>query len=170
MPFYLYGTPEELHVDHMLVRHDDKGNNIMLSAGSILLDGVDTEALRNELQSGERAVVATFVGTHEAAMQPFPDTDAEVRDDAGFFFREGARFERVELWKDPYGPEVRTRGLLGELGRNEGLRFAVGAVTLAEDVVADVEKLNRDPWATPKSVKVAKWREKFSRIGRDKKR
>ncbi|KAF9636665.1 pyridoxal-dependent decarboxylase domain protein [Lasiodiplodia theobromae] len=170
MPFYLYGTPDELHVDHILVRHDDKGHNIALSAGSITLDGVDGETLRNELRDGERAVVATFVGTHEAAMQPFPDTDAEVRDDSGFFFREGARFERVELWRDPYGSEVRTRGLLKELARNEGLRFAVGAVTLAEDVVADVEKLNRDPWATPKSVKVAKWHEKFSRIGRDKKR
>ncbi|OJD29626.1 pyridoxal-dependent decarboxylase domain protein [Diplodia corticola] len=103
-------------------------------------------------------------------MQPFPESDAEVWDDADFFFRPGQRFEGVRFWRDPFASVVRTRGLLTELARNEELKFGEGAVQLAEDVVADVEKLNRDPWTVPKSVKVAKWRERFSKIGKDKKR
>ncbi|KAK0625573.1 putative L-aspartate decarboxylase [Lasiodiplodia hormozganensis] len=175
MPFYLYANnSDELHIDHLFTRCE----NIALSAGSVGLNGgidvrgflkpdANIEASNNT--SNAAALIVTFEEKHEAAMQPFPETNAALLKDPDFFFRSGAKFA-VKLWRDPRKSDVRTRGLLEQLEKeSDKWLLGQGTLTLGEDVVADVEKLNRDPSVRPKEVTVARWRDRFRKIGKDKK-
>lgn len=102
-------------------------------------------------------------------MQPFAETNAALLKDPDFFFRPGGKFA-VKIWRDPWANDVRTRGLLDKLEKeSKDWLLKEGTLTLGEDVVADVEKLNRDPSAVPKDVTVARWRDRFRKIGKDKK-
>ncbi|KAK3381197.1 pyridoxal phosphate-dependent transferase, partial [Podospora didyma] len=164
MPFYLYGTEKERHIDHVLVQ----APNITLSAENVALvlndNSVDIEAV---IQRG--AAIVTLEGVHEAALQPFPETNEELFSGTGncnFFFRQGAKFD-VKVWEDPRGPTDGTRGMLAEMRRDQKKPLGTGTLTLGENVLVDVEKVNRDPFAEAKTAKVSKWRERFDRIGRE---
>ncbi|KAK3347118.1 pyridoxal-dependent decarboxylase domain protein [Lasiosphaeria hispida] len=154
-PFYLYGTPREPHLDHILTR----APNIALSAGAVALALHDSPALDLDGLLA-RGAILVLDGVHEAAMQPV----GEDRLGEGFFFRGGRKFG-VRVWEDPLGPAESGRGLVG---RVVGLPpVATGSVTLGEEVVVDVEKVNRDPWGEKEGEKLGRWRERFARIGRE---
>ncbi|KAK4443837.1 pyridoxal phosphate-dependent transferase [Podospora aff. communis PSN243] len=159
VPFYLYGTTQEPHIDHMLTRSP----NITLSA--------DTVAIA--LSSGGEAItdaalaagaILSIEGQHEASMQPFGEKNSDLPPGGAFFFASGKKFD-AKIWTDPRGPHDSALGLVAEVHAKEPV--AKGRVTLQEEVVVDVEKLNRDPFRETDATKVARWREHFEQIGRE---
>ena len=96
VPFYLYGAPNDLNIDHILVRSP----NIQLSADNIEL------SLSQKLSAAVLAKGAILVihGISEAAMQPFQSTEGPLGDtlapDSNFFFRPGQEFH-VGVYEDP---------------------------------------------------------------------
>ncbi|KAK0616216.1 pyridoxal phosphate-dependent transferase [Immersiella caudata] len=162
VPFYLYGTMQEPHIDHMLTRSP----NITLSADTVAI------ALDNNTSSITDAVLAagailSFEGHHEASMQPFADKNDDLvgpSADGSFFFTSGSKFN-AKIWTDPRGPHESALGLAAEVRARDPI--ATAKVTLQREVVVDVEKLNRDPFKTPDEAKVARWREHFQLIGRE---
>ncbi|KAF4156924.1 hypothetical protein CNMCM6069_006220 [Aspergillus lentulus] len=104
MPFYLYGTKEEMHITHMLL----KAPNAALSASNVTFAQELGEDAYTELASG---LIVTLSKFPEASMQPFL-TDTELRDPESkyilpeeFPFKSQGEFE-VEVWKDPNEPEA----------------------------------------------------------------
>ncbi|KAL8819057.1 MAG: hypothetical protein Q9191_007816, partial [Dirinaria sp. TL-2023a] len=106
IPFYLYGTPENLHIDHILTRSP----NIQLSAENIRLDlrsgngsGGATALSADTLAKGP---ILCIDGISEASMQPFQSTDGPLGDtlasDSNFFFRPGQKFH-VSVYEDGKG-------------------------------------------------------------------
>jgi hypothetical protein len=162
MPFYLYGTPKEAHIDHVLVRSP----NIVLSAESITLtldDGKESDDAAVEA-IGKGAILA-LDGVHEASMQPFSSSvqDIKKKKRDGFFFQPGARF-RVRIWEDARGAWESGKGLVDEVSK--AVVLATGEVVLGEELLVDVEKVNRDPFAIKEDERVGRWRERFEEIGK----
>ncbi|KAM7198694.1 Pyridoxal phosphate-dependent transferase [Naviculisporaceae sp. PSN 640] len=158
MPFYIYGTSNEIHIDHILTR----APNITLSAGNVTL------ALDNsENANSKSGAILTIEGLHEAAMQTFAEKNDELPSTSTgkFFFSPGKEFA-VKIWEDSRGPGESALGLVTELLTKQE-PIATGTLTLGEDVIVDVEKLNRDPWKEQEDGKVARWIERFGKIGRD---
>ncbi|KAK1831944.1 pyridoxal phosphate-dependent transferase [Podospora conica] len=157
-PFYIYGTLSDAHIDHILTRSP----NITLSASSVLANDTPSpspsDSLTAALASG---AILTLSSHYERPLQPFPSSNDALP--SPFFFRPGAEFA-VKIWADPAHPSDSIRGVLERVAKQEPL--ATGTVTLGEDVVVDVEKLNRDPWGEEKDFgdKVAKWRKRFKSI------
>jgi hypothetical protein len=205
-PFYIYGTPSDAHIDHILTR----APNITLSASSVrlVLDsqpatgtkgsntlsdedpnfhatgisiGISPATIGASLPSGHTVTngapppvpsdnleaalasgaILTLSSHHERPLQPFPFSNDALP--FPFFFRVGTEFA-VKIWADPAHPSDSICGVLERVAKQEPL--ATGTMTLGEDVVVDVEKLNRDPWGEEKSfgVKVARWRKRFKTI------
>ena len=96
MPFYLYGTPKDLNIDHILVRSP----NIQLSADNIQLSLA--QSLPPDVLA--KGAILTINGISEAAMQPFQSTEGSLGDtltaDSNFFFRPGQEFS-VAVYEDP---------------------------------------------------------------------
>ncbi|KAH8432758.1 pyridoxal phosphate-dependent decarboxylase family protein [Aspergillus melleus] len=138
MPFYLYGSPLQWHISHIMVR----APNIVLDASNIYLS-LDENT---RLPSAEirRTLILTFADIHEASRHPFPESNADLGPD--FFFRPGQLF-RVNVWKNPgqwsdeHGGRV---SLMERLRRTRGAKVATGWVQLGEDVFVDVEDVNGD--------------------------
>lgn len=212
-PFYIYGTPSDAHIDHILTR----APNITLSASSVRLvlenqpvtdheasntlsdedrdsqalgisidippatiganlafrhatppsghlvaNGAPPPAPRDNLAAAlASGAILTLSSHYERPLQPFPSTNDALP--FPFFFRAGAEFA-VKIWADPAHPSDSICGVLEKVAKQEPL--VTGTMTLGEDVVVDVEKLNRDPWGEEKSfgVKVARWRKRFKSI------
>ncbi|THH16278.1 hypothetical protein EW146_g4346 [Bondarzewia mesenterica] len=76
MPFYLYGTPDEQHIDHMLLR----APNIQLSAANVALS-TDPVLISDDLQKG---LILYAEGLHERSMQPFLPTSQVLQNE--YFF------------------------------------------------------------------------------------
>ncbi|KAL9602441.1 MAG: hypothetical protein Q9219_001865 [cf. Caloplaca sp. 3 TL-2023] len=158
MPFYLYGTPENPHIDHMLLL----APNIQLSASNISLS-LDPPLNPSLLHEG---CILFLDDVQEAAMQPFLPTSALVSgvgptSENNFFFKKGKRF-RCSVFKDRFGVGEGGPGL-GDV--DYGKRMATGEVVLGETVWMDSEGINRDPFKRPSQA--AKWREEFDKIGKE---
>ncbi|KAJ7201899.1 PLP-dependent transferase [Mycena pura] len=127
-PFYLYGTPDEVSVDHMLLR----APNAQIASDLVTLD---VQLTAEQLARG----LIAHVGRPEAAMQPFT---AEH-----MFFRPRASFN-VEIFKDANGAEAQGPGLAegGEL-------IAAGTITLGQMVFVDCDGLNTEDF--PSSLQIA---------------
>ena len=152
MPFYLYGTPSEQHIDHLLTR----APNISLSATNITLN--IKPPLPAELLSSGCILMAENV--HEAALQPFLPTKALLADE-NFFFRPGARFI-VTVYRD--GKRYNTPGPgLAQVSYSD--RFGFGEVVLGESVHVDSEMVNRDPYE--RRDVFSAWQEEFDLIGKE---
>ncbi|KAJ4287512.1 hypothetical protein N0V88_007612 [Collariella sp. IMI 366227] len=150
MPFYLYGSPEAPHIDHILVRCP----NIVLSAGLVTLN-VETGTDNNEAvkASMTKGAILSLDGVHEAAMQPFEAERINGSRRKDFFFRPGASFS-AKVWEDPRGAAESGKGLVREvMGKNP---LATGEVVLGDEVLADVEKVNRDPFERNKDKKMGR--------------
>ncbi|PKX97762.1 uncharacterized protein P174DRAFT_478851 [Aspergillus novofumigatus IBT 16806] len=119
MPFYLYGTKEEMHITHMLL----KAPNAALSASNVtfreILEEEPKEKLGKKLEEklGEDAdvqlasgLIVTLSKFPEASMQPFLTGDELRKPESEYMlpekfpFKSQGEFE-VEVWKDPNEPE-----------------------------------------------------------------
>ncbi|CAG8798664.1 13954_t:CDS:2, partial [Dentiscutata erythropus] len=92
MPFYLYSTENELHIDHLLV----KSPNIQLSA----------DWVKFKIQTGfpvkiqwENGVLAYFTDIREVTIQPFPAVNSVDNPEPDFFFQPDRKY-KVELYED----------------------------------------------------------------------
>ncbi|KAI9932016.1 hypothetical protein ASPWEDRAFT_68450 [Aspergillus wentii DTO 134E9] len=157
MPFYLYGTPDHVHISHVLVR----APNIALSAANVKLSifaGVEDRLSADDLSKG---LILGLTEKPEVAMQPFSgqvSATAESPDET-FFFRSGKKFQ-VNIWRDKKASNAAGPGLLNDLGDP----FWSGTLTLGNDVDYDSEWPNKDPAATQK-VDADRWQTELRSIG-----
>lgn len=161
MPFYLYGTPSSIHIDHMLLL----APNIQLSASNVTLS-VDPPIPATSLKNG---CILYLDDVQERAMQPFLPTSQLVGGQgptsaSNFFFQAGKRF-KVSVFEDRYGISAGGPGL-GDV--DYGKRLATGEMVLGKEkgeIWVDSEGVNRDPFKRPSQT--AKWREEFAKIGKE---
>lgn len=162
MPFYLYGSSGEHHIDHALLTSP----NIQLSAGDVQLDIKDSSSLSSD---GGRPLVLMLDNIREEQMQPFPSKNSVLASLPDFFFRPGKEFE-VSIWEDPTpgGNDAEsTLDAWEELGRDgseDGL-VGRGKMVLGESVFVDAENLNFDPYKRVDDV--GAWAEEFAKIGKE---
>jgi hypothetical protein len=163
MPFYIYGTKQELHIDHMLL----KSPSIQLSA-----DRVELTLTSGELTSTQRenGVIVHFTEVHEIAMQPFPEIQAfpefekhllpvplpekPEKPEKSIFFQHDRKFQ-VELYNDPMpdpyqsGPGLNNvdkknpiaKGTIKLPSKDEGLLY-IDSFNINSDPVAKKEVEN----------------------------
>ncbi|KAL9107284.1 MAG: hypothetical protein Q9227_007826 [Pyrenula ochraceoflavens] len=162
VPFYLYGTPKSLNIDHILTRSP----NIQLSAENVELETTLGASLSggNTLANG---AILTIDDISEAAMQPFQSSEGPLGDtlgtDSTFFFRPGQEFsvtvyEDVKAWNEP-GPGL-VEGLAKVLGK--------GKMKLREGRYVDSVAINRDPFEHVEGdEKYKAWKKVFDQIGKE---
>lgn len=161
MPFYLYGTPQQMHISHMLLRSP----NIALSADNVNLAPKDENLPRlekcisaDDLSAG---LILALTNRREAAMQPFPErvsaTESEGFRDS-FFFSNGKKFD-VSVWRDPKKNIDKGPGLLAGLKEPDWS----GVLTLGRNLDFDSVWPNKDPAAENK-MDSSHWQEKLSEI------
>ncbi len=139
MPFYLYGTAQEMHIDHMLLRIP----NAQLSAGEVtveLLEG-DKSMFIAGLKGGLIAVADTIP---ERLMQPLCTNSVKC------IFYPGAKFA-VSIYHDRHDAQSQGPGLCDQLGDPP---IARGIITLGDNTFADAYMINADaPTVMPQSQK-----------------
>ncbi|CAG7948880.1 unnamed protein product [Penicillium nalgiovense] len=161
MPFYLYGTPDQMHISHMLLRSP----NINLSASNVTLSAKDENSHKPEevIHAGDLSsgLILALTDHREGAMQPFPErVSARNTDDTPdtFFFSNGRTFD-VAVWKDPKKNVDMGPDLLKDIGQP----FWRGVLTLSPDLDYDSVWPNKDP-AANKKVDSAYWQDELSKI------
>jgi hypothetical protein len=104
MPFFLYGTANQLHVDHVLLATP----NIQLNSDQVTLSPTPNLI-------AEPYVFAHLENKPEQSMQSFP-ANKDIEADSKFFFKSGASFN-VILTKDQEGKEIlgKTKLTLGKV-------------------------------------------------------
>lgn len=128
MPFYLYGTEQEMHIDHVLIR----APNAQLSAGGVtaeLLEG-DRSAFVAGLKGG---LIAVADAIPELLMQPLSANSLKS------FFHPGAKLA-VSIYHDQNSAQSQGPGLCDRLGDP----IARGIITLGDDTFADAYMINAD--------------------------
>lgn len=162
MPFYLYGSSSELHIDHALLTSP----NIQLSAGDVKLDFSEPSSTPLNLNE---PLVLMLDNVREEQMQPFPNKNSVLASLHDFFFQPGKKFE-VSVWKDPTPGESDADTILsawealGRDGSEDGL-VTKGTMVLSESVFVDAEQLNFDPYK--RFDDVGAWTEEFKKIGKE---
>ena len=163
MPFYLYGTPQQMHISHMLLRSP----NIALYANNVSLEDKDGDLPKLEkcisaadLSAG---LILALTKRREAAMQPFPERVSanEIESDRdSFFFSKGKKFD-VSVWKDPKKPIDQGPDLLkGLKGKDPDW---TGVLTLGRDLDFDSVWPNKDPAADTK-MDSSHWQKRLAEI------
>lgn len=162
MPFYLYGSSAEPHIDHALLTSP----NIQLSAADVKLDLSESSL---PLLETNRPLVLMLDNVREEQMQPFPGKNSVLASLPDFFFRPGKEFE-VSVWEDPTPAENDAEHILsawdalGRDGSEDGL-VGKGTMVLGESVFVDAEHLNFDPYKRVDDV--GAWTEEFEKIGKE---
>lgn len=161
MPFYLYGTPEQMHISHVLLRSP----NIALSAAKVTLSAKDENSpkpkehiLAGDLSGG---LILALTDHREAAMQPFPERVSATNIDKTrdtFFFSNGKTFS-VAVWKDPKKNADKGPDLL----KNIGQPFWSGLLSLGPDLDYDSVWPNKD-LAAHKKLDCSHWQSELSGI------
>ncbi|CAB5290246.1 unnamed protein product [Rhizophagus irregularis] len=139
MPFYIYGTEQQLHIDHILLKYP----SIQLSADCVelkLTQGILTQSQR------EKGAILHITDYYEYTMQPFPEIK---KHGSSFFFQEGREFN-VELYKDPVSDPNQNGPGLDDVDSNTP--FARGTIRLprkddAGCLFIDSYSINKDPTA-----------------------
>jgi hypothetical protein len=103
MPFYLYGTKDQLHIDHALLVRP----NIMLCGEQVKLEGPPLPSL-------VFPAVVHFQNHPEHAMHPFPNNKT-IKSQKDFFFRTGNTFD-VTISSDIDGKNTLWTGKLSLKG------------------------------------------------------
>ncbi|KOC16826.1 pyridoxal-dependent decarboxylase domain protein [Aspergillus flavus AF70] len=134
MPFYLYGSPKEYHISHMLLQ----APNVNLSACDVKLSPELSEKVSPELGKG---LILTLTGYREETMHPFPQKNNDTVFTSDHFFFRPERTFKVKVYQDPKPNIANGPGLIDNLGTP----IARGEMTLGNDVHVDVEALNWDP-------------------------
>ena len=130
MPFYLYGTQEQRHIDHVLLL----APNIQLTANKVTLE-TNPPLSAEDLAQG---VIAVATNVHERTMQPFP----ENKDLAGinnFFFSEGGVLQ-VKVYRDPFPASTMDPIPIDEVTE----LITEGTITLGSELYIDSDMLNAD--------------------------
>ena len=128
MPFYLYGSGKEIHIDHILV----KAPNAQLSAGEVsfeLLEGSES-VFEAGLKTGFIAVVDALP---EHLMQPM------ALDRLESFFRPGSRLD-LSIYPDEEAAQSQEGGLCDKLVEP----IARSRVTLGGNTFVDEYMINLD--------------------------
>ena len=162
MPFYLYGTPTDLNIDHILVR----APNIQLSADNVSLS-LDKALSAKALSKGAILLIHDCV---EAAMQPFQSSEGPLGDtlaaDSEFFFTPGREFA-VSVYEDAKGAEEPGPGILD--GQADGAKLiGKGRMKLGQGRYVDSVQINKDPYEVPEGdQKFKAWKKVFDQIGKE---
>lgn len=142
MPFYLYGTPEQQHISHMLLR----APNIALSAGNVTLtqnvNGKHIAPDEDDIAKISGGLILTLQDYPEVAMQPFPETNKELPPQ--FFFKKGNKFS-VKIWEEPEPKRTSGPGLLDHLKE-----VCEATMVLNKDIDVDTEWPNGDSYKSSK--------------------
>jgi hypothetical protein len=128
MPFYLYGTGQEIHIDHVLV----KAPNAQLSAGEVtfgLVEGSES-VFAAGLKTGFIAVADALP---ENLMQPL------TSDRLKSFFHPGAKLD-LSIYPDEEAAQSQGGGLWGKLGEP----IARSRITLGGNTFVDEYMINLD--------------------------
>jgi len=129
MPFYLYGTSEQSHIDHLLVL----APNIQLTASQVHLDLKD----RLSTEDIAKGLILYANGVHECSMQPFPRTEDVLAQQDQFFFSANKKFN-VSVYRDPFSTVSETPVKLDQVKD----LITTGTMTLGSEIFIDSDKLN----------------------------
>lgn len=147
-PFYLYGTENQAHISHMMLR----APNASLTADSVHFDQATKDKIKDNLDHG---LILGLIDYPEAAMQPIHEPLPDK-----FFFRKGSQNLRVKVWEDPLNAWAEGPGLLNNLGN----AIAEGTMSLGNEVQVDAESVNYDPnGSVPPDP--SGWQQEFDAIG-----
>ena len=131
MPFYLYGTRQGMHIDHILVQ----APNAQLSAGEVTYELI--EGSESVVAEGlENGLIAVADALPEHLMQPFTSDRLES------FFHPG-----VELDVTIYPDEEAAQSQGHDLHDNLGEPIARARITLGDNTFVDGHMINLDPIA-----------------------
>ncbi|KAF8427943.1 pyridoxal phosphate-dependent transferase [Tirmania nivea] len=139
MPFHLYGTSEQKHIDHLL----RASPNVMLNSDQVILSDMNPELTDQELRNG---VIAVFTNVRESSLQPMQrlasTTPPHQWRSQKFDFIPGAKFPITvyKNWAD------------AKEGRSQ---ISTGNLTLGTSVFADDRLLNKDPGTDSRGLFVA---------------
>ncbi|CEI60384.1 unnamed protein product [Fusarium venenatum] len=151
MPFYLYGSEDEFHITHTLV----KSPNISLSASNVTFEPpIPSSVTSNLLSDG---LILGLVEIPEASVQPFAESNKDLEED--FFFSSGKKF-KVAVWEDQKSYDQAGPELLKDLDDE----LYDGVMTLGENVFVDAEGPNEDKLRDIK-VESDAWQRKLDEIG-----
>lgn len=162
VPFYLYGTPTDLNIDHILVR----APNIQLSADNVSLS-LDKAISADALSKGAILLIHGYV---EAAMQPFQSSEGPLGDtlaaDSEFFFTPGREFT-VSVYEDAKGAGEPGPGIL-DIVDNDTKLIGKGKMKLGQGRYVDSVQINKDPYEVPEGdQKFKAWKKVFDQIGKE---
>ncbi|RDH36369.1 pyridoxal phosphate-dependent transferase [Aspergillus welwitschiae] len=147
-PFYLYGTENQAHISHMMLR----APNASLTADNVHFDQATKDKIKDKLGQG---LILGLTDYPEAAMQPIHEPLPE-----GFLFRKHSTDLRVKVWEDPNMAWAEGPGLLCNLGT----AIAEGTMSLGSEVQVDAETVNYDPnGSVPPDP--SGWQQEFDAIG-----
>ena len=162
VPFYLFGTPTNLNIDHILVR----APNIQLSADDVSLS-LDKPISVDVLSRGAILFIDDYV---EAAMQPFQSTEGPLGDtlaaDSGFFFTPGREFS-VSVYEDARDAGTPGPGIV-DMKDMEAKLIGKGKMKLGQGRYVDSVQINKDPYEVPEGdEKFKAWKKIFDQIGKE---
>lgn len=162
VPFYLYGTPTDLNIDHVLVR----APNIQLSADNVSLS-LSNSIPTDTLSKGAILLIHDYV---EASMQPFQGTEGPLGDtlaaDSGFFFTPGREFN-VSVYEDPKDGGMPGPGI-ADVKDNGAKLIGEGKMKLGQGRYVDSVQINKDPFEVPEGdQKFKAWKKIFDQIGKE---
>lgn len=162
VPFYLYGTPTDLNIDHILVR----APNIQLSADQVSLS-LDNPISDDILSEGAILFIHDYV---EAAMQPFQSTEGPLGDtfaaDSEFFFTPNREFS-VSVYEDPKDATTPGPGIV-DVRDNGAKMIGKGKMSLGQGRYVDSVLMNKDPYEVPEGgQKFKAWKKIFDQIGKE---
>ena len=129
MPFYLYGTDQQQHIDHMLLF----APNIQVTSGNVTLN----PPLSGDLLG--KGVIAIAQNVHERSQQPFPP-HADI--DSIFIFGNDKKELVVKIYNDPF-PAVTMDPIPIDDVIKQG-EIASGTITLGNQWFVDSDGLNSD--------------------------
>ncbi|PHH78122.1 hypothetical protein CDD82_3195 [Ophiocordyceps australis] len=122
MPFHLYGSGSEVHIDHIL----ETSPNALLASDCVAIH-THPHLTQEQIRSG--SLIAEFQHVYERSLQPLP-TDKQgqlIAKVPGLAFVPGSDF-KVEIFDNHTRQHV-----------------ATGTITLGASVFADWREINRDP-------------------------
>jgi len=131
MYFYLYGTPEQQHIEHLLV----SAKNVQLTSDQVRLALTNGKLSAEDLAQG---VIVRLEDVREETVLPVlpPNTPA--------FFKTGTVHD-ITIFRDSHGPNAHGPGLTKAY--ISATPIASGRMTLGKMVWADSVMLNDDPSA-----------------------
>ncbi|KAG8978320.1 hypothetical protein FRB93_011132 [Tulasnella sp. JGI-2019a] len=129
MPFALYGTSSEQHIDHILTAFP----NTQLCAELVKITGFAHDPTKNPL-------VYAHLPRSESSMQPLP-SNKDIESNPKFFFRRGMSFSGVTISKNLDGT--------GDPTKTDGTGDPVKKCTLeipeTKNIFIDTDMVNMDP-------------------------